>query len=48
MELLKDMGLAPSMMRNNEGCVVLKPAALKAYMARCVCLCFDVALTTAD
>lgn len=38
MELLKDMGLEPSMMRNNEGCVVLQPADLQAYAARCVCV----------
>ncbi|CAN0101553.1 unnamed protein product [Ectocarpus sp. 12 AP-2014] len=34
MELLSDMGLEPSMMRNNEGCIVLQPADLQAYMAR--------------
>ncbi len=36
MELLEDMGLEPSMMRNNEGCIVLKPADLQAYAARWV------------
>lgn len=33
-ELLTDMGLEPSMMRNNEGCIVLQPADLQAYMER--------------
>jgi len=40
MELLEDMGLEPSMMRNNEGCIVLKPADLQAYTARWVLVPF--------
>lgn len=34
MELLTDMGLEPSMMRNNDGCIVLQPDDLQAYVAR--------------
>lgn len=42
MELLKDMGLEPSMMRNNEGCIVLQPADLQAYTARWVSMSFGL------
>lgn len=34
MEMLDTMGLEPRLMRNNEGCIVLKSDALKAYISR--------------